>query len=689
MGHTFNNTFTNSGNGEQNSAQGEGGIRYHQSSPAPPPVIPHDPPLLEPCFLHREEELAWLNERLHPGKVVAVCGPGGMGKSALAAQAVSKLEPSRFPDGIIFHSFYHQPSAEQALQAVCAAFKVEAKTNLVGGARQALSGRKALLMLDGTEEADDLQAVLRLRGQCGVLITSRKNEDAPDAPLELKPLDEQTAEEVFLRYIGSPVGDLASVQGICKLLNGWPVALRIAGFYLRNNKKNAAKYLHWMNKTPFRMLGSGRHQEDNMALLLEHSLLQVSADAVQAMRLAGVLAFAPIGLMPFAIVLVREGEYMDELKMRSSDALLELITYGLLKFTEYGWQVSHALIHAYARTELPLSREDLERLAGWYIAFCLAASKEGVQGYAHLDEEQAHCLRLTEGYFESGQGYARLDGERAHCLRLMESCLASGLWQEVKGLEGAMWEYLDRQGHWTDRLTALEMRLTAARQAGDRGDEGWCLNDLGDTCDNRGEPDKALAWYEQARPIYRELGHKEEELVTLNNIGAIYRQQGKCEQALKTYQQSLSIWQSIGNRKGEGTTLNNIGMLYDAQEDYEQALCYFEQALLITREVGDEIGEGITLSNIAAIYRAQDNHAKVLEYLEQALAIQQQIGDRAGEAQSRWNIGFTYMDMGDLAQAEEYLAHAVQIEEALGHPDLENDRRTLARLRAKRRRDNS
>ncbi|MCI5219303.1 MAG: ATP-binding protein, partial [Candidatus Electrothrix sp. LOE2] len=83
----------------------KGGIHFHNYD-APPPVIPRDLQPLDACFLGRDTELAELVEQLQPGKVIAVCGPGGMGKSALAAQAVSRLEESRFPDGIIFHTFY-------------------------------------------------------------------------------------------------------------------------------------------------------------------------------------------------------------------------------------------------------------------------------------------------------------------------------------------------------------------------------------------------------------------------------------------------------------------------------------------------------------------------------------------------------------------------------------------------------
>jgi tetratricopeptide (TPR) repeat protein len=658
--------------GTQSIAQGERAIgcqinNYNSPPPAPPPIPRYYPPL-DDCFLGRDKERDWLLDKLHPGKVVAVCGPGGMGKSALAAQAVSKLDAARFPDGIVFHSFYGHPKTETALRAICEAFQIEAKADLESAVRQVLAGKKALLILDGTEEAKDLKAVLALRSTCGVLITTRSRKDAQGVRLNIKPLEDEAAAQVFREY-SKVAGDDESVVGICKILGGWPVALRIAGNYVSNTEESAATYLQWLAKKPFRKLNVGKHKEDNIALLLERSVAQISTDALQVLRLVGILAFASISLEPVMAVLYKEDEDQDDLELRSREALGELVNYGLLdkhdkkqdEKREERWQISHALIHTYARTELALSTESLAQIAGYYIRFCVAQNEAGINGYA------------------------RLDGERAHCLRLMESCLASGLWREVKLLVGLTYTYLDRQGWWTELLTSVGMSLTAARQIHNHRDEGWCLCVLGYTYWRRGEYDKALIWFGQSLMVWCELDDRHEEGTLLLNIATIYSDQGDHELALQTYQQSLSIQREIGDREGEGTTLNNIGLLYHDQGDNEQALSYFEQCLPIRQEAGDKIGAGQTLNNIAAIYNVQGNPAKAVEYHEQDLAICRELGNRAGELVTRWNIGLAYEDLGDLAKAEEHISLAVRLAEQIGHPYLEEYREGLARVRAARR----
>ncbi|MCI5157868.1 MAG: hypothetical protein D3906_05400, partial [Candidatus Electrothrix sp. AUS1_2] len=491
----------------------------------------------------------------------------------------------------------------------------------------------------------------------GVLITSRKRSDAPGSLLEVKRLDELPAAEAFRLYsrgtacCAPTAADETTVHAVCEQLGGWPLALRIAGHYLRSTGESAADYLRWLEKEPLKELGDGEHQEENAALLLRRSVMQVSDDARLALSVAGTLAFAPIARTPVAVIL-------EDDERRARKALGELVNYGLLEKREERWQVSHALVHTYAHTELGLSREALIRLAKYYIAFCRIQIEAGLPGYARLNEE------------------------RTHYLQLMQSCLKSKLWQAEQYLEGAIAVYLDRQGYWLELRAALEMRLTAAKQSGNLGDQCLSLHNLGYTCERRGEYEQALVWYEQSLTIACDLGDRKGEGVTLNNIAEIYRKQDKHELALHRYEQSLSIARNVGDQNGEARSLNNIGLLYESQDDYETALQFYEQCLPIWREVGDKIGKGATLNNIASVYHAQGNYRKALKNHKQALAIRREHGDRAGDAESCWNIGNNYAMLSDLAQAEEHIALAVQVAEQIGHPSLEKYRDGLAGVRA-------
>jgi hypothetical protein len=78
-------------------------------------------------FTGRKDDVTWLMEALRPGRTVTVWGPGGVGKSALAAEALRRLDETgalaeRFPDGMIFYSFYGRPDTARALEHIVKSF---------------------------------------------------------------------------------------------------------------------------------------------------------------------------------------------------------------------------------------------------------------------------------------------------------------------------------------------------------------------------------------------------------------------------------------------------------------------------------------------------------------------------------------------------------------------------------------
>ena len=503
--------------------------------PLPPPL--QRPPRVEP-FIGRVEELAQLTVCLEPGQVVALCGPGGIGKSALAAEAVWQLAPGNtapktFPDGIIYYSFRNRPRTDIALEQIARAFGEVPKPTPYDAAQRALSKRKALLVLDGIEQADDLSGILAARGDCGVLVTGRHCPDAIDEQQDVAPLPPEQAVTLLQHWGGWQAADVTATRQICELAGRLPLSVQLAGHYLATEEEKSAGYLAWLETTPLAGMSPTERRQESVPHLLAHSLAQVSQTARQILAVAGLLALVPFDQVMMAEALTikvnqgplsairgifkkaRQNEIPDV-----SQALGELVKFGLLRTVGERYQVSHLLIHTYARKHLELSAPAIRQLATYFVALAWEQTMLGPEGYA------------------------KLDANRPHLMRVLAECLEWEDWEAAYGLASAIEDYLDRQGYWAERVIANEIGLMAAWQLG-RPSEGAWLGNLGDTYRAMGHAKWAIEHFEKALVTARQTGNRHSEGNSLGNLGLAYRDLGQNEQARVYLEQSLLIFERL------------------------------------------------------------------------------------------------------------------------------------------------
>jgi tetratricopeptide (TPR) repeat protein len=615
--------------------------------PHPAPLlIPFQAPRRAPHFQGREPELDALLDHLQPGAAVALCGPGGIGKTALAAEALARLPEDRFPDGIIFHTFYRQPEAALALEHVARSYGHDPRPTPADAARMALASKRALLVLDGAEEADDLGAVLACAGRCGVLITSRRRGDAPDPSLrfDLGPLEEPKAVALLRAWGGARANDEKAAEAICRMVGRLPLAVQLAGAYLDSHDEEAADYLAWLETTPLAALDFGQKQHRSVPVLMERSVERVSEAAQAALELVGLMGFASFGREAIAAGMgIGEGE--------AGRALGELVDYGLLIRQDGRYAVTHALVHTYARERLPTGEKTRKRLA-------------------------AHYLALAWGTGD----HAVLNAERPHLLAAVSDAHRREDWKTTLGFALALNDWLDLQGHWTDWVAVLKQALDAARGLGGRSVEGDVLGGLGLAYRHLGQVEQAVVYHQKALEIAREIGDRQMEGNALGNLGTAYYSLGQVEQAVEYYQQALEIHREIGDRRNEGSALSNLGLAYRNLGQVDKGIEYHQQALAISREISDRRGEENSLGNLGVAYWHLGQVEQAVEYYIQALEIAREIGDRRGEGNGLGNLGLAYRDLGDTTRARRYLSQALAIFEEIKSPEAERVRRQLAEL---------
>jgi len=509
----------------------------------PPAPIPLQRPTQTSYFMGRETELDQLLPHLQPGQVVVLCGPGGIGKTAVATAALWRLAPQAappqaFPDGIIYHNFYNQPRVDIALDRMVRAFGEEPMPTAYDAAERVLAKRRALLVLDGVEQADDLPGILVIRGGCGVLMTSRREQSLPDVTairshIAALPLEQAVA--LLQTWSEIPLPDKGLNERICELLGCSPLAIRLAGHYLAASQEAPPAFLSWLETTALPYLEPGQRQEESVPVLIGHNLAQVSEPARQVLAVAGLLALVPFDEKAIIKALSNEAGHglfstikgifkpkTGELKPDVISAIRELVDYGLLWWKGQHPEISHPLIHAYARRQLSATPRMVKQLALYYTSLAWEQGALGVEGDA------------------------RLDGERLHFMRVLNECLEREEWEAAHGLAAAIEDYLDRQGYWIERVIANEAGLVAAWQLG-RPSEGAWLGNLGDTYRTMGHAKWAIEHFKKALETARRSGDPYSEANSLGNLGLAYRDLGEIDQARSYLQQSFAIFDRVNS----------------------------------------------------------------------------------------------------------------------------------------------
>ncbi|MCO5207958.1 MAG: tetratricopeptide repeat protein, partial [Anaerolineae bacterium] len=477
-------------------------------------------------FVGRERLVAQVQAAVQPGRVVTLWGPGGRGKTAVAWRALHTLQASgallqRFPDGVLFHTFYGRPQTDVALTHFAQSLGIDDVRDPLGACRRALSGKLALLILDGAEDADDLRRVLDVRGGCGVLITTRNQSQAPDLdwliPVNQLAMDDAVA--LVRVWAGARAGDTATVEQICATVDRLALAVRLSGILLGKLGMTAADFLAWLRQDPLDVLvdDAGRRSR-NVNRLLDKSVAEVGDDSAVVLTIAGNLAFVPFGEHVLQGVLGSEPHTWS--RGRLVRAVQRLVDYGLLTRPEPGWlAVSHALIYSYAGVQKPGFLENpgfsaTAALGAYYIAMAERESARGLAGYAVLDEE------------------------RAHMLALLPRLAAAEAWEIANRLVWAIAgnsSYLDYRGYWTERMAALRLGIAAARALDIEYDESAHRNHLGLTLATLGRLEEAISHYKAALKLARNINDKKGQGTKLGNLGNAYADLGRIEEAIDQY----------------------------------------------------------------------------------------------------------------------------------------------------------
>ncbi len=248
----------------------------------------------------------------------------------------------------------------------------------------ALGGRTALLVLDGAERADNLPRLLdRCSALTAVLITSRDADDVYEEEIAVSEFNREEAVSLLQEWGGARAANPEEAGAICDLVGDLPLAVALAGKYIRRKKRTAAAYLQWLRDEGLGALDHGHRRRDSVPLLLDRSLDEVALLAPEArdiVAVLGVLALAPVSEAALVAALDDGSVTICAARWMSWSAT-GCCAYRRTASWADTYQLAHALLHQYAGERMDVAPAALERLASYYNRFARTHREEGLPGY--------------------------------------------------------------------------------------------------------------------------------------------------------------------------------------------------------------------------------------------------------------------------------------------------------------------
>ena len=620
------------------------------AAPARPRQLPAD----AVWFVGRDPEIQAAQRTLCPGAepdqcpVVAVTGPGGMGKSTLAIRAARQVAPA-FPDGQLFANLRGSSLKARPVHEVLGRFLRDLgveesaipadEDDRAALYRSTLADRRVLVLVDDAHDVASLRRLIPGTGGCALLATSRNRLSALPATcrIELDVLAPPAAAQLFARIAGPGHGqaDPEAVARVLRFCAGSPLAIQIAATRLAASPALTAGALA-------RHLADWRRRVDELEIddlsiraVLAGSREQLNPDQTRVFDLLGALLgrdeCGELGLEA-------AGRLLDLPAAEAARALDQLCAVHLLEAIRPGRYRYHDLVKPYAlesahRAEPAAVREATRRLTRWVLGAVTAANavvapeRQPVPADSSLAPDPFRFADRGEAldWFEENRECVTACIGQAH-----EAGFDGAAWR----IAVASWSMFTTRDYAHDLVFLSGPAVLAARATGERAGIAWVLNGLGGALYDLGRFDEAEAAWTEVLEIRVATGDDAGAGITLNNLGAMAVQRGRAAEGVARFRESLLAHGRAQHGPGIAMALNNLGEAYLAQGAYDEALEVLQKSLTLRRSLGIRRGEGLTTQTLGKVHAAMDRPGQARSSLLDALAILREVGDLQFEAET-------------------------------------------------------
>ncbi len=632
-------------------------------------------------------------------RLVTIVGPGGVGKTRVAAQAAYDAAYD-YDDGVCFVSLVSVSAIESLPTAVADALGIafQGREQPADQLINFLRDKDILLVLDNFEHLlEDLDLIIKILRQApgtyllvssreplglqaeqlldlGGLSFSQSGTDPDEALLLFTERAQQVKPDFSLNE-----DTLEHVTGICRLVQGLPLAIELAASQVRQ-------------RTCVEIETQIQHSVDSLASTMRdlperHRSLRATFEHSWDLLSPGEQDI-------FQKLAVFRGGFTAQAAWQIADAgmaeLAALVDKSLFRRQADGRYDLHPLIERYLEDKLaqdPRKEAATNKKSSAYFADFLQEAESKLkssqqpetldaisQDFENIQRAWQWSLKNNEldqidqsihGLYQFFEGRSRYQEG--------ESLFKSSLDVLDENLGAMYWRLSVRYGALSYRLGAydraqdlFDRSLLAFQRLGDRREEAFTHYANGNLAYLRGNFEQSVQHYQLSLEISSSDGMAFGKSQALNGLGLSLYMQGEYPRAQSVFEESLELHRELGDPWGQAIRTNNLALVAHALGHYSRAKEFYAQSLELWKRIHQDFGLASCYNNMGLVSEALGEHAEALILYTDALGIFQRLGHRYGRASCLNNIGNAAVALGDLEQAQRKYGEAFEIRESLG-----------------------
>jgi len=643
-------------------------LRKH-SDPLPPTID---------FFTGRIKEIQKLEEVFQAeGVVIAapITGPGGIGKTQLVLELITKLNQKESYSDIVWISAKSKESIIGSFIYVANKYalgegkKESLRVDLI---KNYLNEKHCLYIFDDAEDINSIDKFFPKMQRCKqshIIITSR-NSDPKDwnaLPFTLFPFTPEEA-LTLAKNFGQGKYDndfLASFEKVFKFFPHYPLALVQILSIMEDKNITAENFIGDLKNDLelYTLLNTDPHQQvvynKAIAFLIKMNLNKIKKEAhgEKAIHFFSLMAYLDKSNIPLDWVLTFDPTDISKWKADSKKALSLLEKSSLIQWKR--------------KTKALYTHDVLQ----------------SITRVLHPQKALSFLVKSLADYLgNESEAFRDLDKWRTllpHGRNLFKNLSSDNPHEDQATLSKKLCYLCDRTGHLLESLKWAKVNLVIVKQLNhnDHPDVASSYNSLGIFYGVLGKYEKAAEAHNRSLEMNKRLYKHDHPNIAIsyNNLGANFLSRGKYDNAKEAFNKSLKIYKKIhkSDHPDIATNNNNLGVVYHNLGEYDKAEGAYIKSLEMRERLYKDDHPDIAESynNLGSFYNSQENYEKSKKMFSQSLEIRKRLykSDHIQIADSYHNLGIINKLMGKLDKGKEMLCQSLMMRKRLykdDHPDI-------------------